>query len=128
MNSTEILISCNNVHKALKYMISDASNVELESWEGQRTLDTIRQSCFHSQQFNLAYLRCFTYQKELFAIINSLHLFKAQLRGHKCVILTDYKLLLTFMQGRTCSQKVWRWQDLVITFACIIEHTGGKDQ
>ena len=127
MNSSQILSPWNNESTEPKYLICDASNVGLGSWIGQGTLDAIRQSCFHSRKFNRAQLRYPTFQKELLAIINSLHFFEAQLRGHQFVILTDHKPLLTFMQRRPDSQKLRRWQDFLMTFDCTIEHTAGKD-
>ena len=84
--------------KQLKYLICDASNMELELWIGQGTLDPIRPSCFHSWKFNPAHLRYSTFQKEFLAIIDSLHFFEAQLKGHKFVILTDHKPLRTFIE------------------------------
>ena len=98
VDSSRILRPWNNESKEPKYHICDASDVGQGSWIEQGTLDSIRPSCFHSRKFNAAQLRYHTFQKELLAIINSLCCFEAQLRGHKFVILTDHKLLLTFMQ------------------------------
>ena len=108
MNSSPILRPWNNKSKEPKYWIYDASNVELGLWMGQGTLDAIRPSCFHSQKFNPAQLRYSTYQKELLTIIDSLHYFEAQVRGHKFVIVTDHKPLLTFRQRTPDSQKLRR--------------------
>ena len=109
-------------------MIYDASDVGLGSWIGQGTLDAIRPSCFHSRKFNPAQLRYATFQKELLAIIDSIHFFEAQLRGHKWVILIDHETLLTLMQRTPDGQKLWRWQDILITLNCTIEHTARKDK
>ena len=46
---------------------------------------------------------------------------------HKFVILTDYKPLLAFIQLKTDSQKLRRWQDFLMTFNYTIEHIAGKD-
>ena len=96
VNSSQILKLWNE-SKELKYLRCDTSNIGLGSWIGQGTLDTIRPSYFHRWKFNPAQLRYPTFQNQLLAIIDSLHFFEAQLREHKFVILTDYKLLLTFM-------------------------------
>jgi hypothetical protein len=127
VNSPQILRPWNNESKEPKYLICDASDVGLGSWIGQGTLDSIRPACFHSRKFNPAQLRYPTFQKELLAIIDSLHFFEAQLRGNKFVILTDHKPLLTFTQRTPDSQKLRRWQDFLMTFDCHIEHTAGKD-
>ena len=127
MNSWHILRPWNNESKEPKYLTRDANDVGLVSWIGQATLDAITPSCFHSRKFNPAQLRYLTFQKELLAIIVSLHFFEAQLRGHQFVILTDHKPLLTFMQRTPDSQKLRRWQDFLKTFDCTIELTAGKD-
>ena len=98
MNSSQILTPWNNESKESKYLICDATDVGLGSLMGQGTLDAIRPSCFHSWKFNPAQLRYTTFQNELLAIIDNLHLFDAQLRRHQFAILTDHKPLLTFMQ------------------------------
>ena len=54
-------------------------------------------------------------------------LFEAPLRAYKFVILTDHKPLLTFMQRTPDSQKLRRWQDLLMTFDCTTKHTARKD-
>ena len=66
-------------------------------WIGQDTLDAIRPACFYSWKFTFAQLRYTTFQKELLAIIDSSHIFVAQLREHKFVILADHKPLFTYM-------------------------------
>ena len=98
VNSSQILRPWNNESQESKYLICDASDVELGSFIGQGNLDAIRPSCFYSRKFNPPQLRYSTFQKELLAVIDSLHFFEAQLRGHQFVILTDHKPLLIFMQ------------------------------
>ena len=104
VKSLQILRPWNKESKELKYLICDTSNVGLALWIGQGTLDTIRPACFHSRRSSLAQLRSPTFQKELWAIIDSQHCFEAQLRGYQFVILTDHKPLLTFMQQTLGSQ------------------------
>ena len=127
VNSPQILRAWDNECKELKYLICDASDVGLGSWIGQGTLDAIRPSCFHSLKLNPGQLRYPIFLKAMLAIIDSLHFFEAQLRGYQFVILTDHKLLLTFMQRTQNSKKVKRWQDYLMTFDGTIEYTAGKD-
>ena len=107
-NSFQILRPWNKESKEPKYLICDDRNVGLGSWIGEGAFDTIRQSCFRSRNFNPAQPRYRTFQKELLAIIDSLHIVEAQLRGYKCVILTDHKPLLPFIQRTRESYKLRR--------------------
>ena len=84
-------------------------------------------ACFDTRKFNPTHLRYPTFQKEFWAILDSLHFFEVQSRGHQFVILTVHKPLLTFMQRIPGSQNLRRWQDFVMTFDCSIEHNVGKN-
>ena len=94
---SDILTTQNKESKEPKYLIYNACDAGRGLWIGQSMLHTIRPSWFCSWIFKPEQPRYPTFQKELLAIIDSLHLFEAQLRGHKFIILTDYKVLLTFM-------------------------------
>ena len=108
-------------------MICDACDVGLGSWIGQGANDDIWLSCFHSQKFNPAQLRCLTFQKEWLAIIKTLYFFEDQLRGHQFVIMTDHKPLLPIVQRTPGTGKLRSWWDFLMSFNCTREHTAGKD-
>ena len=108
LNPSQILRPQNNEFKEPKYFICDTSDAGLGSGIAQATLNNIRPSCFYSRNFDPVQPHYSTFQNVLLAIIDTLHFFEAQLRGDKFVILTDHKLLLTFMQGTPDSQKLRR--------------------
>ena len=117
----------NSNREAPKYLICDASDIGLDSWLGQGTLDRIQPARFHSRKFNPAQLNFLTLQQELLAIIDSLKFFEAQLRATKFTILTDYKPLETFMDRTQPTQKLRRWQDFLGSFDQTIVHTAGEE-
>jgi len=127
VNSPQILKPWDHFSDAPKYLVYDASDIGLGSWIGQGELGSIRTCCFHSQKFSPAQLKYSTYQKELFAIVDSLKFFEAQLRDHKFTLLTDHQPLLSLLRPRRTSQKLARWQSYMREFDLVIEHTAGKE-
>ena len=79
------------------YLITDASNVGLSGWIGQNEDSVIRLAAFHSRCLNKGQTNYTTSDKELLAIVNSLRHFRGERQGHKVIVLTDHKPLLTFM-------------------------------
>jgi len=127
MNSLQILKPWDHFSKAPKYLVCDASDIELGSWIEQGELGSIRPCQFHYQKFSPAQLKYPTYQKELPAIIDSLKFFEAQLQDHKFTVLTDHQPLLTCLRPQLTSQKLARWQAYMTEFDLVIEHTAGKE-
>lgn len=71
-----------NIHrKKLKYLICNTSDIVLDTWLGQGTVDRIQASRFHCCQCNPAQLNYPTFQKDLRALMDSLKFFQAQLRA-----------------------------------------------
>jgi len=79
------------------YLITDASKVRFSGWIGQKEDGVIRPAAFHSRYLNKGQTNYTTTDKELLAIFDSLRHFRGKLQGHKVIVLTDHKLLVTFM-------------------------------
>jgi len=79
------------------YLITDASNVGLTGWICQKEDGVIRLAAFHSRYLNKGQTNYTTTEKELLAIVDSLKDFRGELQGHKVIVLTDHKSLITFM-------------------------------
>ena len=127
INNSQVIILWDDISQEPKYLMCDASNIALDSWLGQGTLDRIRPARFYSRKFNPTQFSYHTLQKEILAIIDSLKFFEPHLRGTKFTILTDHKPLETFMDRTQPTQKLRRWQQLVLSFDQIIGHTAGKE-
>jgi len=79
------------------YLITDATNVGLSGWIGQKEDGVIRPAAFHSRCLNKCQTKYTTTDKELLAIVDSLRHFRGELQAHKVIVLTDHKPLVTFM-------------------------------
>jgi len=80
------------------YLITDASNVGLSGWIGQKEDGVIRPAAFHSRCLNNSVTNyTTTTDKELLAIVDSRRHLRGELQGHKVIVLTDHKSLITFM-------------------------------
>jgi len=79
------------------YLITDGSNIRLSGWIGQKEDGVIRPAAFHSRCLNKGQTNYTTSDKELLAIVNSLRHFRGERQGHKVIVLTDHKPLVTFM-------------------------------
>jgi len=109
------------------YLITDASNVGLSGWIGQNEVSVIRLAAFHSRCLNKSQTNYTTTDKELLAIVDSLRHFRGELQGHKVIILTDHKSLVTFITTWQDKQIKIRWQQLMSEFDITIEHIEGKE-
>jgi len=127
-NSEQLLKHGDITSKDPVYLVCDASDMGLGSWMGEGTLNSIRPARFHSRKFNPAQLNYPTYDKELLAIHDSLHLFEAQLLPlEQFTILTDHKPLLSFIDNTHDSQRRSRIADYMQRFNAKIEFTAGKE-
>jgi len=72
VKSPKILKPLDPFSEAAKYLVCDASDIELGSWIGQGELGSIRPCRFHSRKFSPSQLKYPTYQKELLTIIDFL--------------------------------------------------------
>jgi len=97
VNTAKIVKPWNHFSKEPKYLGCDASDIRLGSWVGQGELGSIEQCRFHSRKFSPAKQNYPIYQKELYAIVDSLNFFEAQLRDHKFTVLTDHQVLVPFI-------------------------------
>jgi len=79
------------------YLITDASNIGLSRYIGQKEEGVIRPAEFYSRCLNKGQTNYITTDKELFAIVDSLRHFRGELQGYKVIVLTDHKPLVTFM-------------------------------
>jgi len=127
-NSEQLLKTWDITSQDQVYLVCDASDVGLESWIGQETLNLIRPARFHSRKFNPAQLNYATHDKELLDIHDSLHFFEAQLLPLKhFTILTEHKPLLSFMDNTHDSQRRSLVADYMQHFNTKIEFTAGKE-
>jgi len=127
------LIMSNAVLKAINhdsdeqiYLITDARNVGLSGWIGQKEDSVIKPAAFHSRCLNKGQTNYTTTDKELLAIVDSLRHFRGELQGHKVIVLTDHKLL-AFMTTWQDKQMKIRWQQVMSEFDITIEHIEGKE-
>jgi len=99
------LIMCNQIlqpinHESGKpiYLITDASQTGIAGWLGQEDDNgKIRPAEFHSRKLKNSQINYGTYQKELFAIYDSLQHFQNTLAGYIFTILTDHRPLKNFI-------------------------------
>jgi len=106
VNSLQILKPWYHFSEVPKYLVCDASDIELGSWMGPGELGSIRPCRLHSRKFSPTQLKYSTYQKELLAIVDSLKFFEAQLRDHKFTVLTDHQPVLSFLLRPQNCQKL----------------------
>ena len=97
MNRGQLIQLWISTSEESKYLICNASDIELGSWLGQETFDIMQPARFQSRMYNPAHLKYATLQEELLAIINSLKCSKALLQGTKFTILTDHIPLEIFI-------------------------------
>jgi len=95
--SNAVLKPINHDSNEQIYLITDASNVGISGWIGQKEDGVIRPAAFHSRCLNKGQTNYTTTDKELLAIVDSLRHFRGELQGHKVIVLTDHKPLVTFM-------------------------------
>jgi len=109
------------------YLITDANNVGLSGWIGQKEDGVIRPAAFHSRCLNKGQTNYTTTDKELLAIVDSLRHFRRELQDHKVIVLTDHKPLITFMTTWQDKQMKIRWQQIMSEFDITTEHIEGKE-
>jgi len=95
--SNAVLKPINHDSNEQIYLITDASNIGLSGWIGQKEDGVIRPAVFHSRCLNKGQTNYTTTDKELLAIVDSLRHFRSELQDHKVIVLTDHKPLVTFM-------------------------------
>jgi len=127
--SNKILQSINHELGKPIYLITDASQTGIAGWLGQEDKDKkIRPTEFHSRKLKNSQIHYRTYQKELFAIYNSLQYFQNTLAGHTFTILTDHRLLEDFISQTQKNAVKDRWQIWMASslFNFTIKHIEGK--
>jgi len=87
----------------------------------------IRPAAFHSRCLNKGQINYTTTDKELLAIVDSLSHFRGELQGHKVIVLTDHKPLVTFITRWQDKQMKIRGQQIMREFNIIIEHIEEKE-
>jgi len=95
--SNAVLIPINDDSYEQIYLITDASNVGISGWIGQKEDGVIRPAAFHSRCLNKDQTNYITTDKELLAIVDSLRHFRGELQGYKVIVLTDHQPQVTFM-------------------------------
>jgi len=107
--SNAVLKPINHDSNEQIYLITDASNVEISGWIGQKEDVVIRPAALHSRCLNRGQTNYTTTDKELLAIVDFLRHFRGELQGHKVIVLTDHKLLVIFMTTWQDKQMKIRW-------------------
>jgi len=107
--SNAVLKPINHDSNGQIYLITDASNVGLSGWIGQKEDDVIRPAAFYSRCLNKGQTNDTTTDKELLAIVDSRRHFRDKLQSHKVIVLTDHKPLVTFMTTWQDKQMKIRW-------------------
>jgi len=126
--SSAVLKPINHDSDEQIYLITDASNIGLSGWIGQKEDSVIRLTAFHSRCLNRGETNyTSTSNKELLAIVDSLRHFKGKLQSHKGIVLTVHKPLVTFMTTWQDKQIKIRWQQVMSEFDITIEHIEGKE-
>jgi len=125
--SNAVLKPINHDSNKQIYLITDASNVGLSGWIGQKEDGVIRPAAFHSRYLNKGQTNYITTDKELLAIVDSLRHFRGELQGHKVIVLTDHKPLVTFITTWRDKQMKIRWQQVMSEFDITIEYIEGKE-
>ena len=87
----------------------------------------IRPAAFHSRCLNKGQTNYTTTDKQLLAIVDSLRHFRGKLQGYRVMVLTDHKLLVTFMTTWQDKQMNIRWQQLMSEFDMTIKYIEGKE-
>jgi len=109
MMSNAVLKPINHDSDEQIYLITDASNIGLSGWIGQKEDGVIRPAAFHSRCLNKGQTNYSTTDKELLAIVDSLRHFRGELQSHKVIVLTDHKPLATFITILQDKQMKIRW-------------------
>jgi len=107
--SNAVLKPINHDSNEQIYLITDASNVGLLGWIGQKEDGEIRPTAFCSRCLNKGQTNYTTTDKKLLVIVDSQMHFRGEVQGHKVIVLTDHKLLLTFMTTWQDKQMKIRW-------------------
>jgi len=108
-------------------LITDASNVGLSGWIGQKEDGVIRPAAFHPRSLNKGQTNYTTTDKELLAIGDLLRHFRGELHGHKVIVLIDYKPHITFMTTWQDKQMKIRWKQAISEFDINIEYIEEKE-
>ncbi|RDB16052.1 Transposon Tf2-6 polyprotein [Hypsizygus marmoreus] len=90
------------------------------------TWETARPVAFDSMTFKNAELNYPVHEKELLAIIRTLHKWRAELFGATFVIFTDHKTLENFDKQRDLSRWQARWMEFLSQFDCKIVYVKGE--
>jgi len=125
--SNAVLKPINHDSNEQIYLITDASNVGLSGWIGQKEDGVIRPAAFHSRYLNKSQTNYTTTDKELLVIVDSLWHFRGELQSYKVIVLTDHKPLVTFMTTWQDKKMKIRWQQVMSEFDITIEHIEGKE-
>jgi len=130
----KVLIMCNSVLKPINhksneqiYLITDTSNVGLSGWIGQEEDSIIRPAAFHSKCLNKGQTNYTPTYKELLAIVDLLRHFRSELQGHKVIVLTDHKPLVTFMTTWQDKQMKIRLQQVMSEFGMTLQYIEEKE-
>jgi hypothetical protein len=101
---------------------TDASNYEM----GAVLLQYGKPICFHSETFNGAVINYPTYDKELYALVQSVKKWKHYLLGKETIIHTDHQPL-QYLQSQTKLQQArhFRWMGFLQHFHLVIRYKKG---
>ena len=82
--------------------------------------------CYHSETFNFAVVNYPTYDKELYALVQSVKKWKHYLMGKEIVIHTDHQpLQYLHSQTKLQQSRHYRWMGLLQQFHLVIRHKRG---
>jgi hypothetical protein len=110
-----------NLRQPLKIQI-DASNYAM----GAILLQHGKPICFHSETFNGAVINYPTYDKELYALVQSVKKWKHYLLGKETIVHTDNQPL-QYLQSKTKLQQArhFRWMGFLQQFHLVIRYKKG---
>lgn len=83
---------------------------------------------FYSKKLSKAESKYSTFDRELLAIFIGIKKFRHQVEGHKLIIMTDHKPLMTAINSKTdCSPRQTRHLEFIAQFTTDIRHISGKE-
>lgn len=112
---------------AKTYVIcTDASDVGIGAWIGQRCSDTMRVICFASRSLSKSEANYSPTKKELLAIIWSLQKFSGYVYGRRFTLMTDHRALTYLFSQKNPNRMMIEWFDTLLAHDFDIIHVAGK--
>ena len=106
-------------------LCTDASDVGLGAWIGQKVGDKIHRISFASKALSKSQKSYSATKRELLAIVWALHKFRSYLLGKKFTIYTDHRALTFLLRQKDINAMVMRWFEVILEFNFDIVHLPG---